>query len=124
MVPVHTTGPDQQRSATPRASDGRSPPEARRARMQRHARRQALYLRAGLIVALLAVLIALVAANTRAVTIDWVIGTSHASLVWIVFAAALVGALLGMLTMASFRRRTRRRGDTSRPTQESNGVVR
>jgi len=93
--------------------------------MQRHARRQALYLRAGLIVALLAVLIALVAANTRAVTIDWVIGTSHASLVWIVFAAALTGALLGMLTSASFRRRTRRRPETSHPSgQESNGVVR
>jgi uncharacterized integral membrane protein len=92
--------------------------------MQRHARRQALYLRAGLIVALLAVLIALVAANTRAVTIDWVIGTSHASLVWIVFAAALTGALLGMLTAASFRRRTRRRADDESPVDAANGVVR
>jgi uncharacterized integral membrane protein len=115
MVPVHATGPKQKRSATPGPSDGRGPVEPHRARPQRPARRQAPYLRAGLVVALLAVLIALVAANTRTVTIDWVIGTSNASLVWIVFVAALTGGLLGILTGTSVRRRTRRRAEPGHP---------
>jgi len=65
------------------------------------------------------------AANTRTVTIGWVIGTSNASLVWIVFAGALTGGLVGILTGASLRRRTRRSAQTRHlPTQGSTGVVR
>jgi uncharacterized integral membrane protein len=85
------------------------PPEPRGERLRRHGRRHGLYLRAGVIVVLLAVLIALIAANTQSTKLDWVIGTSHASLVWIVFTAAVLGWLLGMVTSAEFRRRTRRR---------------
>ena len=55
------------------------------------------------------VLIALVAANTRQVTLSWVVGTGHASLVWIILAAAVLGWLLGIFTSVVVRLRTRRR---------------
>jgi uncharacterized integral membrane protein len=48
-------------------------------------------------------------ANTRRVEIDWLVGTSHASLVWIVLASLLLGWLLGLATGVIFRLRTRRR---------------
>lgn len=57
---------------------------------------------------MLVVLIALVIANTRRVEISWVIGTSEASLVWIIVAAAILGWLLGIATAVVFRLRTRR----------------
>ena len=40
---------------------------------------------------LLTVLIALIAANTQSTELNWVVGTSHASLVWIVFTTAVIG---------------------------------
>src|SRR5205807_1967987 len=46
-------------------------------------------------VALLIVLIALIAANTGSVRLDWVFGSTHASLVWIILASAVLGWLLG-----------------------------
>ncbi len=93
------------------------PPEPRGERLRRHGRRHALYLRAGIIVVLLAVLIALIAANTQSTELNWVIGTSHASLVWIVFTTAVLGWLLGLATGALFRRRTRRRVGTAPDAQ-------
>jgi uncharacterized integral membrane protein len=68
----------------------------------------ALHLGVGL-VALIVVLIALVVTNTRQVKLGWVVGSGHASLVWIILAAAVLGWLLGMLTSVVFRLRTRRR---------------
>jgi uncharacterized integral membrane protein len=85
-----------------------TPDESRRDRLARHGRRTKLYAWAiGLVVGLI-VLVALVVENTRQVKIDWVIGSTHASLVWIVLAAALLGWLLGIATSVIFRRRTRR----------------
>lgn len=108
-------------SATTNLSTG-PPPEPRGERLRRHGRRHALYLRAGLIVVLLAVLIALITANTQSTKLNWVIGTSHASLVWIVFTTAVIGWLLGLATSALFSRRTRRRvrtaGDEEREKSE------
>jgi uncharacterized integral membrane protein len=98
-------------------------PEPHRARRRRHGRRDALYLRAGLIIALLGVLIALVVANTGSVRLDWLVGSSHASLVWIIFAAALIGWLLGMATSAHVRRRARRR-PAARPARSDEEVAR
>jgi len=103
-------------SATTNLSTG-PPPEPRGERLRRHGRRRALYLRAGLTVVLLAVLIALIAANTQSTNLNWVVGTSHASLVWIVFTAAVIGWLLGLATGALFRRRTRRQVTTDRDAQ-------
>jgi uncharacterized integral membrane protein len=42
------------------------------------------------------------------VKIDWIFGSAHASLVWIVLAAAVLGWLLGIATSVLFRFRTRR----------------
>jgi hypothetical protein len=53
-------------------------------------------------------LIALVAANARSVELDWIFGSGHASLVWIVVGAAVLGWLLGIATCILFRYRTRR----------------
>ena len=50
----------------------------------------------------------LIAANVRAVKLDWVVGSTHASLVWIILAAAVLGWLLGIATSVLFRFRTRR----------------
>jgi uncharacterized integral membrane protein len=76
--------------------------------MRRHRHRIALYTWAFGLLALLIVLIALVLANTRQVQLSWVLGTGHASLVWIILAAAVLGWLLGIATSVIFRLRTRR----------------
>jgi uncharacterized integral membrane protein len=60
-------------------------------------------------IALLVIVIALAVANTRQVKLSWVVGSSHASLVWIILVAALLGWLLGIVTGIVFRLRTRRK---------------
>ena len=83
--------------------------ESRRERLGRHARRTRLYISAILLLAALVILILLIAANTRSVKLGFVIGSTHASLVWIILAAAVLGWLLGITTSIVFRYRTRRR---------------
>jgi uncharacterized integral membrane protein len=83
--------------------------EPRAVRVRRLSHRGGLYAWAFALVALLIVVIALAVANTRQVKLSWVVGTTHASLVWIVFAAAVLGWLLGIATSVVFRLRTRRR---------------
>jgi uncharacterized integral membrane protein len=83
--------------------------EPRIERFRRHGHRTGLYTWAFGLVALIVVLIALVVANTRQVKLSWVVGSGHASLVWIILAAAVLGWLLGMLTSVVFRLRTRQR---------------
>ena len=83
--------------------------ESRRERLRRRGRHTGLYTWAFGLVALLVVLIALVIANTRPVKLSWVVGTGHASLVWIILASAVLGWLLGIVTSVVFRLRTRRR---------------
>jgi uncharacterized integral membrane protein len=87
----------------------RATQEPRRDSVRRHARRTGLYVWAVLLVAVLVILILLIAANTRSVKLDWVVGSTHASLVWIILAAAVLGWLLGITTSVVFRFRTRRR---------------
>ena len=86
-----------------------APPESRTQRFVRHGRRTRLYTWAVLFVALLVVLVVVIAANIRSVKIDWVFGSTHASLVWIVLAATVLGWLLGITTSILFRFRTRLR---------------
>jgi uncharacterized integral membrane protein len=74
----------------------------------RHGHRARLYAGAGAFVALLAILVVLITKNTRSVKLDWAVGSTHASLVWIVLAAAVIGWLLGIATGVVFRHRTRR----------------
>ena len=82
--------------------------ESRTARTLRHGRRARLYAWAVVGIATFAMLIALVVANVRSVKIDWVFGSGHASLVWIVVGAAALGWLLGIATCIVFRYRTRK----------------
>jgi uncharacterized integral membrane protein len=67
-----------------------------------------MYIGAGLFIALFAVLVALAAANTHAVKLDWLVGSTRASLVWIILAAAVLGWLLGIATAVVVHHRTRR----------------
>lgn len=85
------------------------PIEPRGDRLRRQGRHTGLYTWAFGLVALLVVLIALVIANTRQVRLSWVVGSGHASLVWIILASAVLGWLLGIVTSVVFRLRTRRR---------------
>jgi uncharacterized integral membrane protein len=82
--------------------------EPRKERLVRHGRRVRLYAWAVSFVALLVALILLIAANLRSVKLDWVFGSGHASLVWIVLASTILGWLLGITTSVLFRHRTRR----------------
>jgi uncharacterized integral membrane protein len=88
---------------------GTEPIESRRARLRRHRHRTLLYAWAFALVALLVIVVALAIANTRQVKLSWIVGTSHASVVWIILAAAVLGWLLGIITSVVFRLRTRRR---------------
>jgi uncharacterized integral membrane protein len=99
----------QVESHSPQRPPATEPVEPRSERLRRHGHHTGLYTWAFGVVALLVVLIALVVANTRQVKLSWVVGTSHASLVWIILAAAVLGWLLGILTSVVFRLRTRRR---------------
>jgi uncharacterized integral membrane protein len=84
--------------------------ESRLERLTRHGRRVRLYTWVALFAASLAVLVALIVANTRAVKLDWVVGSTQASLDWIVLAAGVLGWLLGITTAVVVRHRTRRPG--------------
>jgi uncharacterized integral membrane protein len=86
--------------------------EPRAERLRRLGHRGGLYAWAFALGALLVIVIALAVANTHQVKLSWVVGTSHASLVWIIIVAAVLGWLLGIVTSVVFRRRTRRRRRT------------
>jgi uncharacterized integral membrane protein len=81
--------------------------ETRRERSRRKAHRSRLHGYAIIAVVLVAFLIALAVANTAHVKVDWVFGSSHVSLVWLVLFAAILGWLLGLVSTAAFRWRTR-----------------
>jgi uncharacterized integral membrane protein len=83
--------------------------EPRKERLVRHGRHLRLYLWAVSAVGLLVALILLIAANLRSIKLDWVVGSGHASLVWVVLAATVLGWLLGIATGVLFRHRTRRK---------------
>jgi uncharacterized integral membrane protein len=91
-------------SAQPSAATER---ETRRERSRRKAHRSRLHAYAIATVALVAFLIALAASNTAQVKANWVFGSSHLSLVWLVLFAAILGWLLGLFATAVFHRRTR-----------------
>ena len=100
--------PDSSAGQRVRAFDGPAEGgETPRGRSRRMARRTRLHGYALLAVALFAFVIALAATNTAAVKVDWLFGSSHVSLVWLVLAAAILGWLLGLVTNAALHRRTR-----------------
>lgn len=87
------------------AASGTTAPRGTETRAE-HFRRKALLGRlhgyAIAAVALVAVLIALAASNTAQVKVNWLIGNSHVSLVWLVLAAAIIGWVLGLMASARF----------------------
>jgi uncharacterized integral membrane protein len=101
--------PPTTQPTTPPEQVETEPVEPRGARLRRHGHRTGLYAWAFALVALLVIVIALAIANTRQVKLSWVVGTSHASVVWIIVAAAVLGWLLGIITSVVFQLRTRRR---------------
>jgi uncharacterized integral membrane protein len=118
VIPDTTTGPvsdgsptagDNVAPARPSAATAR---ETRRERSRRKAHRSRLHGYAILAVALVAFLIALAVSNTASVNVNWVFGSSHVSLVWLVLFAAILGWVLGLVATAAFHWRTRapRRG--------------
>jgi uncharacterized integral membrane protein len=119
VIPETITGPVS--DGSPAATDPELAPaqaattidrETRRERSRRKARRTRLHAYAIATVALVAFLVALAASNTAHVKVNWVFGTSHISLVWLVLFAAILGWLLGLAATAAFHWRTRapRRG--------------
>jgi len=100
------TAPTTHQPAT--AAAGHYAVESRGDRLRRHGPRARLYTWLVLFVALLVVLIVLIGANIRTVELDWVFGSTRASLVWIILAATVLGWLLGIATSILLRFRTRR----------------
>src|SRR5439155_21659810 len=72
-------------------------------------RRVRVYSSTTILLATTVILVGLIAANTRRVTISWVFGDSRARLVWIIVVAALVGWVAGIATSAIARRRIQRK---------------
>ena len=92
----------QQHESTPVEGPSRPSGEPRGQRLLRHGRRAGLYTWAVLALAGLVALIVLIAANVRSVKLDWVVGSTHASLVWIILAAAVLGWLIQITTTFFF----------------------
>jgi len=99
---IHVSGPPPA-APKPVAPLGETPRE----RARRHGRRGRLYAWALLLVGAVVVLVALAVANTRQVELSWVVGSAHASVVWIIIGSAILGWLLGIATSIIFRARTR-----------------
>jgi uncharacterized integral membrane protein len=76
-------------------------------RFRRKALRGRLHGYAIAAVAVVAALIVLAASNTAQVKVNWLIGSSHVSLVWLVLVTAILGWVLGLMASARFRWRTR-----------------
>jgi uncharacterized integral membrane protein len=104
-----TDGPEREGLPRQVPADSATAEETRGERFRRKAHRTGLYLYAFFTVALLVCLVALAVANTDQVEFSWVVGSSTVSLVWIVIFSAILGWLLGIVTSAVFRWRTRAR---------------
>jgi uncharacterized integral membrane protein len=125
VIPGTITGPvsngspvatDPEVAPAPAAAATPSGSETRGQHFRRKAHRTRLHGYAIVAVALVAFLIALAASNTAHVKVNWVFGSSHVSLVWLVLFAAILGWLLGLVATAAFHWRTRaprRDGGTS-----------
>jgi uncharacterized integral membrane protein len=61
-------------------------------------------------VILIGILIAWVVANRGSVEVDWLVGTTDAALALVIFVAAAIGWVLGIVTAVAIRRRVRTGG--------------
>lgn len=109
-TPNDAPSPEREEAAPPpEAAAPMEPVEARSVRLRRHGHRAVLYTWAFAAVGLVIVIVALAVANAHKVKLSWVLGSGHASLVWIVIASVVLGWLLGIVTAIMLRLRTRRR---------------
>jgi uncharacterized integral membrane protein len=100
----------QEQRADEEREEQRLDEESRRERYGRYGHRTRLYVSIVLALAVLVFLILLIARNADAVTFDYVFGTAHTRLVWLIVISAIAGWVLGIVTSSLIRRRTRRRG--------------
>ena len=86
-----------------------------------------LWLVLGILALVVAYLIAFVVENSRKVTIHWVFGTTHSSVIWLIVVNLVIGVAAGLLISALYRRRRRRRqpvegdGETGDPVGDLGG---
>ena len=99
--------PDTARAAEAAAAANEA--ETRAERLRRYARRAGLHAYAVGVVVLVAVLIALAASNTADVKVNWLFGSAHVSLVWLVLVTAVIAWVLGLLASVRFQWLTRAR---------------
>jgi uncharacterized integral membrane protein len=114
VIPETITGPVSNGSPARTNPDVASPQpsaatdrETRREHSRRKAHGTRLHGYAIVAVVLVVFLIRLAISNTAHVKVNWVFGTSHISLVWLVLLAAILGWLLGLAATAAFHWRTR-----------------
>ncbi|MGC8480413.1 MAG: lipopolysaccharide assembly protein LapA domain-containing protein [Acidimicrobiales bacterium] len=81
--------------------------ETRSAKFTRLFHRFRLHSYAVLAIVVLGSVVALAVANTARVRVDWILGRSRISLVWLVLCSAVLGWILGLLVTAAFRWRNR-----------------
>jgi uncharacterized integral membrane protein len=98
---------DRARAAAAEATARADGVETRSDRRRRRVHQGRLQGYAFVSVALVALLIALAATNTARVHVDWLLGSSRVSLVWLVLAAAIIGWVLGVITSVRFQWLTR-----------------
>ena len=80
---------------------------------ERHARKRA-YGWTLVLIAFVIILIVLAAANTRRVTVNWIVTDARTSLVFIVAAAGVLGWLAGIVTSVVVRHRARHKPRSQR----------
>lgn len=109
VTPVEVSAAEESPSETLAAVPSVAHPnEPLGARLVRRTRGIRLYGSAGAFVTLMAVVVVLASENTPAARLDWVVGSTRASLSWIILAAAIFGWLLGITTAVVVGRRVRR----------------
>jgi uncharacterized integral membrane protein len=82
--------------------------ETRFRRGVRYGHRGGLYVALVIAIAAVVYLILLVVQNSRRVKVDYVVGSSHTRLIWLIIVSAIVGWIWGIATAFLIRRRTRR----------------
>jgi uncharacterized integral membrane protein len=81
--------------------------ETRWERGVRYGHRTGLYLSLALAIAAIVFLILLIARNADQVDFDYVFGSAHTRLIWLIVISAIAGWVLGIATAYLVRRRTR-----------------